>query len=55
MRAFKFVYGEFTLSSRLIRVSEHVWMRLTRIQRRDGHTSLDSVLRYLLMRAGEWD
>ena len=41
--------------SKLIRVSDQVWRRLRELQRRNGHTSLDSVIRYLLMKAGEWE
>jgi len=32
-----------------IRVSEQVKERLEEIKKRNGHTSLDSVIRYLLM------
>jgi len=39
--------------SRVIRISEHVYKKLKEIKERNGHTSLDSVIRYLLMRAGE--
>jgi len=28
---------------------------LDRIKERNGHTSLDSVIKYLLMKAGEWE
>jgi len=39
--------------SRVIRVSDYVYERLMEIKNRNGHTSLDSVIRYLLMKAGE--
>jgi len=39
----------------LIRVSEQVKEKLEEIKKGDGHTSVDSVLRYLLERAGESD
>jgi len=32
----------------LIRISEYVKERLEKIKRRNGHTSIDSVIRYLL-------
>ena len=36
-----------------IKVSEQVKAALDRIKERNGHTSYDSVIRYLLWRAGE--
>jgi len=36
-----------------IGLSDQVKERLIEIKERDGHTSFDSVLRYLLRRAGE--
>lgn len=36
-----------------IQVSEYVKERLDKIKRRNGHTSMDSVLRYLLNKADE--
>lgn len=37
----------------VIKVSEYVKERLDSIKSRNGHTSLDSVIRYLLMKAKE--
>ena len=34
-------------------VSNHVKEKLDNIKKRNGHTSLDSVMRYLLNKAGE--
>ena len=36
-----------------IQVSDYVKERLDKIKKRNGHTSYDSVLRYLLTRSGE--
>jgi len=38
---------------RQIKVSEQVYERLMEIKRRNGHTSFDSVIRYLLWKSGE--
>jgi len=36
-----------------IRISENVKKKLEEIKRRNGHTTMDSVIRYLLNKAGE--
>ena len=36
-----------------IQVSEYVKSKLDKIKKRNGHTSYDSVLRYLLNKGGE--
>ena len=41
------------MDDRMVRVSDYVYERLEIIKRRDGHKSFDSVIRYLLMKAGE--
>ena len=38
---------------KLVGVSEQVKKVLDEIKKRNGHTSYDSVIRYLLMKAGE--
>ena len=40
---------------RQVKVSDQVYEKLRSIKERNGHTSLDSVIRYLLMKAGEWE
>jgi len=37
----------------LIKVSEQVKAKLEAIRNRNGHKSMDSVIRYLLMKVGE--
>jgi len=41
------------MDDRQIRVSDYVYGRLEAIKKRDSHKSYDSVIRYLLMKAGE--
>jgi len=36
-----------------LRVSEYVKEKLDKIKKRDKHTTYDSVVRYLLLKAGE--
>jgi predicted CopG family antitoxin len=41
------------MNGKTIKVSQQVYDKLESIKQRNGHTSVDSVLRYLLMKAGE--
>jgi len=36
-----------------VKVSDQVWSKLMELKRRDRHTSIDSVIRTLLLKAGE--
>ena len=41
------------MDDKQIRVSDYVHSKLKAIKERDNHKSYDSVIRYLLMKAGE--
>jgi predicted CopG family antitoxin len=41
------------MNGKTIKVSQQVYEKLKSIKQRNGHTSVDSVLRYLLTKAGE--
>ena len=43
------------MKSTTIWVSKQVKERLERIKKRNGHKTFDGVIRYLLMKAGEWE
>ncbi len=41
------------MSGKTIKVSQQVYDRLMSIKARNGHSTMDSVIRYLLYRSGE--